>query len=252
MISTYLPELLALPLYPLLVWQGRRTRAVTPRLPEASGLPYGQAGAWDSDRRLRLLGIGESPVAGVGVHTYQQAITAQLARCLSDSMKLNVEWVAVGQNGARLADAQANLQKALPDLATGPDWDVVLIAFGVNDTTGFCQPRHYRENLTALVDILQKSQKSQMRIIVSGVPPMQYFPALPWPLRTVLGVKARILGQVACHFASNKPGVLHLAIQMNFHDKCLMAEDGYHPSALGNTIWAQQLTQAFLENRQEK
>ncbi|MCH8621570.1 SGNH/GDSL hydrolase family protein [Undibacterium sp. TS12] len=252
MISTYLPELLALPLYPLLVWQGRRTRAVTPRLPEASGLPYGQAGAWDSDRRLRLLGIGESPVAGVGVHTYQQAITAQLAQCLSDSLKRNVEWVAVGQNGAKLADAQANLQKALPDLATGQDWDVVLLAFGVNDTSSFCLPHRYRQELAGLVDILQKSQKSQMRIIVSGVPPMQYFPALPWPLRTVLGVKARVLDQVVCHFASNKPEVLHLTMQMDFKDKRLMAEDGYHPSALGNTIWARQLSQVFLENRQEK
>ncbi|MGB6055948.1 MAG: SGNH/GDSL hydrolase family protein, partial [Burkholderiaceae bacterium] len=33
----YLPELIALPLLPLLVAQGRRTRRVTPRLPEAGG-----------------------------------------------------------------------------------------------------------------------------------------------------------------------------------------------------------------------
>ncbi|MGB7479647.1 MAG: SGNH/GDSL hydrolase family protein, partial [Burkholderiaceae bacterium] len=75
----YLPELIALPLLPLLVAQGRRTRRVTPRLPEAGGPDCGLAGS-GSGRPLRLLAVGESPVAGVGVLRHDEAITGQLAR----------------------------------------------------------------------------------------------------------------------------------------------------------------------------
>ena len=252
MIKSYLPELLALPLYPLLAWQGRRTRALTMRLPEASGLPYGRVGNGVDGRRLRLLGIGESPVAGVGVNTYPQAITGQLAQVLSDSLKVDVEWRAIGHNGAVLNDCLANLPATLSTATPGQDWDMVLLAFGVNDTTSFCSPRFYRQGLSALVDILQKSQTSAMDIVLAGVPPMQYFPALPWPLRSVLGAKARVLDQVAQRFASRRPGVRHMAMHMDFQDKRLMAEDGYHPSALGVSIWAQELAKTFIQNRQEK
>lgn len=37
----YLPELVALPMLPLLIVQGKRTRSITPQLPEAGGAAEG-------------------------------------------------------------------------------------------------------------------------------------------------------------------------------------------------------------------
>ena len=252
----FLPELLALLLYPLLAWQGRRARQKTPRFPEASGLPYGISGNVETAPAWRVLAIGESPVAGVGVDTYEQAITAQLAQALAEHHHVCVEWQALGQNGARLASAQDSLArlKAGKD-AAGQAWDVILIAYGVNDTTGFTSAARYRRQLFALIHQLQNSQQQAPLILISGVPPMQFFPALPQPLRFVLGLKARVLDQVSKEISASGKQIYHVPLQLNFQDKHLMAEDGYHPSALGNTVWAQQLLDKLLavfpQNRQE-
>ncbi len=51
-------------LAPLLLWQGRHVRRVTPRLPEAAGP---RAGTTGHGPPLRLLVLGDSAAAGVGV-----------------------------------------------------------------------------------------------------------------------------------------------------------------------------------------
>ncbi|WP_236040775.1 hypothetical protein [Marinobacter nauticus] len=51
-------------LFPVLLYQGKRTRRVTPRLPEATGDYAGQYG--EGEPVFRLLVLGESTAAGVG------------------------------------------------------------------------------------------------------------------------------------------------------------------------------------------
>lgn len=245
----FLPELVAAPLYPLLSWQGRRARTGTPRLPEASDQAYGRLTHSNQPvDNLRVLGIGESPVAGVGVANYKEAITAQLALALANKLDVTVEWHALGQNGARLAWART----ALPDLRSMAAWDVILVAFGVNDTTSFCSVNSYRAELHCLLDELQTMMEPTSIVILAGVPPMQVFPALPSPLRQVLGMKARVLDQINSEMAASRQQVLHLPFAANLQDVRQMAEDGYHPSALGASIWAEELAKTFLQNRQEK
>lgn len=253
----YLPELLAATLYPLLAWQGRRTRATTPRLPEAAGQTCGLAGgAGQVTGRMRILGIGESPVAGVGVASQEQAITAQLAQALAGKLNVAVEWHALGQNGARLQWARNALRQFVNaedgDKSAWSAWDVVLIAFGVNDTTSFCPAKTYERELAALFNELQNTDIRADCIILAGVPPMHVFPALPQPLRLVLGMKARVLDQVKAKIAASLSHVRHVPFTGNFEDERLMAEDGYHPSALGVSIWAEELAKIVIENRQEK
>ncbi|MFZ6735091.1 SGNH/GDSL hydrolase family protein [Undibacterium sp. Ji42W] len=250
----YLPELVAAPLYPLLAWQGRHTRAVTPRLSEATDQAFGRWARGNSPvDKYKVLGIGESPVAGVGVANYEEAITAQLAKSLAGKLDATVAWQALGQNGARLSWAR----QALPGFRqaqshASPAWDVILVAFGVNDTTSFCPVNRYRTELQSLLDELQMMLKPSGLIVLAGVPPMQVFPALPAPLRQVLGMKARALDHVNHEMAVSRQRVLHLPFTANLQDVRQMAEDGYHPSALGVSIWAEELAKTFLQNRQEK
>ncbi len=117
----WLPELIALPLLPWLIVQGRRTRRITPRLPGAMGPTTGQARvATNTDaaprRPLALLTIGESPVAGVGVATHYEAITGQFAAALAAPLQRTISWQAVGQNGATLSIA---VNSMLPQVARG-------------------------------------------------------------------------------------------------------------------------------------
>src|SRR5690554_8235760 len=70
-------------LFPVLLYQGMRTPQTTPRLPEASGSPYGQYGEGEPARRILV--IGESTAAGVGAQTHDQGLASQLARELHEA-----------------------------------------------------------------------------------------------------------------------------------------------------------------------
>lgn len=247
----WLPELIALPLLPWLILQGRRTRRTTPRLPDAKGPTIGQARvttenfAEAQQRPLALLTIGESPVAGVGVATHYEAITGQFAAALSTRLQRTVTWQAVGQNGATL---NAAVNTMLPQVAS-QKIDIVLIAFGVNDTTAFRSCRRYRSELLQLMRDLQRRMSPRL-IVISGIPPIHAFPALPEPLRYVLGMKAKVLDETVEQLIANLPvdlkdlRVTRVPLLIDINDRTLMASDGYHPSATGVALWARQLATA--------
>lgn len=235
----FLPELIALPLLPFLIAQGNYTRRVTPRLPEAGGPCAGIAGA--GGRPLSLLTVGESPVAGVGVSTHEEAITGQLARALSERFKRPVHWRACGRNGIT---ARAALQQVVPSIPQQPV-DIALVAFGVNDTTAFRPVRRWQSDLRALLDAVAARCEPQL-LMLSGVPPMAHFPALPQPLRWVMGLKSAALDAATRDIALHLPHTLYVPLALPVRDASMMAIDGYHPSAKGCAAWAGLLADACL------
>jgi lysophospholipase L1-like esterase len=238
MMRNLVPEIFALPLLPVLIWQGRRTRARTPRMPEASGARNGfQPGAGEP---LVLLAVGESPVAGVGVKVQEEAITAQLAASLADATGRTVHWNAYGRNGATVRDAMHELLEKVPAQPV----DVLLLAFGVNDAVSFRPVRAWRSDLLALVAALRARCEPKV-VLLSGVPPMGEFPALPQPLRWVLGLKAAALDRALRQLAAEGAG-LHVPLDLGRPaDPSLAAEDGYHPSAKGCQVWSAMLAAAY-------
>src|SRR3712207_5729388 len=70
-------------LAPVLLRQGARVRRTTPVLPEAAGDRSGREGATGGQAPLRLLVVGESTAAGVGVEHQRDALPRQLAAELS-------------------------------------------------------------------------------------------------------------------------------------------------------------------------
>ncbi|HYD95102.1 MAG TPA: SGNH/GDSL hydrolase family protein [Noviherbaspirillum sp.] len=237
----YLPELVALPMLPFLVAQGKYTRRVTPRLPEAGGPFEGTAGRAHPGAPLSLLAVGESPVAGVGVATHEEAITGQFARALAERTARPVRWRACGRNGVTAREA---LELLLPQVPAAPV-DLALVAFGVNDTTAFRPVSHWRRDLHALLQALDARCRPHL-IVLSGVPPMARFPALPQPLRWVMGLKAGVLDLAARELAGSIARTCHVPLLFDTADPGMMASDGYHPSAAGCAAWAQLLADASV------
>ncbi|HEY8608673.1 MAG TPA: SGNH/GDSL hydrolase family protein [Noviherbaspirillum sp.] len=238
----YLAELIAVPLLPLLLAQGRRTRRVTPRLPEAAGPEYGLAPGAAEAAPLSLLAIGESPVAGVGVDSHEHAITCRFAHALASRTGRPVRWRACGKNGITASEALDQLLSTLPEKPV----DIALVAFGVNDTTAFRSTTRWRADLLALCRAVQARCTPRL-LIVCGVPPVGRFPALPQPLRMVLGLKAEALDAVARSVADTLPQTLYIPLALDPDDRRLMASDGYHPSAEGCNAWAAALAQTCHE-----
>lgn len=234
----WIPELLALPLYPLLAWQGRRTRQRVPRLAEPADEAHGRAGE-DGARSLSLLLIGESPVAGIGVESHTQGIGAATATALARASGRAVAWQSRGINGITAGQAMQALLPSIPDAPV----DIVCVAFGVNDSTGFRSYSRWRGDILAMLDVLEQKAHPGL-ILLSGVPPLGAFPALPWPLRSVLGLKAASLDRALAEIARQRPATVHVPLPDTLSDPACMASDGYHPAAAGCRFWAELLVKA--------
>ncbi|AYC31981.1 SGNH/GDSL hydrolase family protein [Pseudomonas cavernae] len=225
----------ALPLLPLLLPLALRTRRNALRLTPAAGAEQGLVGATAGGEPLRVLLLGESTVAGVGASCLDYALAGQLATALAGRLRRPVCWRALGENGIAAGEAG---QRLLPQ-AQEPV-DVVVLVFGVNDTTHFTTLAAWR---AALQQMIEYFQRRGARVLCTAVPPLQHFSALPWLLRQLLGWRASLLdeqlrvlaGQLGAHYCGAA-----LTMQKDY-----LAIDGYHPSTLGYRVWGASLAEAL-------
>ncbi len=225
------------PLLPLLLPQAWYTRRVALRLPPARGEPCGLVGAHLSGQPLRVTLIGESTVVGVGVATLEDSLAAQLAHALSGCLGRPVLWRVCGENGI---DVRTAAERLLPQALAEP-MDLALLVFGVNDTTGLSSRRRWQLGLEQLITGLQAGGA---RVALSDVPPLQHFAALPWLLRTQLGWRTSLLNGWSSRLA-RRLAVRQSPLMKGFSGEFL-AEDGYHPSALGYRAWAETLAAQLI------
>ena len=219
-------------LFPVLLYQGMRTRQTTPRLPEASGSPFGQYGEGEPARCILV--IGESTAAGVGAQTHDQGLASQLARELHKGTGQTIAWHTFGVNGIRLNALNRALEQT--DL---PEADVVILSMGVNDTTGFTPRKRFRQQLLDLRELLQARYPAPLMLL--SVPPMHLFTALPAPLRYVMGWRARLLDNIYRQLASEMPQNFRYTRYPVIDDTGLLASDGYHPGIKGYRYIAEAL-----------
>jgi lysophospholipase L1-like esterase len=221
--------------------QGYWLRKRTPRLPDAAGPLSGTVSG--EGEPLRLIALGESTVAGVGVATHETALTGQLAAALSRDSKRGVDWFVAARSGI---NARLSLAELVPKLA-GHRADVVLIALGVNDSIEFHTARRWAADLERLIEAV-RGGVGEALVLLSGVPPLDYFPALPEPISSVLGARSVSLEQASIKLANRMRSVVHVPFEIE-RKRCveLFCADGFHPSELGYKLWAEQLGAAFVE-----
>lgn len=226
-------------LSPLLLWQARRTRATTPRLPEATGDAFGLT-ANGTGQPLRLLVVGESTAAGVGVQHHHQGLAAHTARHLARNGR-PVHWHTIGVNGIRAAALNLHLQENSHTARA----DLAIISLGVNDTTGLTTANRYRHALQALITTLRQHQPG-LPIYLLAIPPMQHFTALPAPLRHLLGHRAARLDREQQVLAQRMDNVHHLPYAP-ITGESYLAEDGYHPSEKGYRYIGERVAERLSE-----
>ncbi len=152
---------------PLLLPQGLWVKRTARRLPPAAGPISGAIGRGPT---RRLLLVGDSIIAGVGVEQLVDALPGQLARALAERHRCRIEWHAHGDNGASCAD----LSRQLPSIpAIKADW--IFLSVGVNDVTRLTTTRAWRQQLTALLTALT-IHSPNASVLLAGVPPMARFP----------------------------------------------------------------------------
>lgn len=213
---------------PVLLAQGRRLRKTALRLPEAAGPRAGRFPG--NGPGLRLLFVGDSSCAGVGVDHQRDALAQQVARRIAEQTQAPVAWQLVARSGVNTAEALELLQahKLAPA-------DVVVTALGVNDVTSQRGARRFIEDYTALLAHVQ-ARTGARQAIVSGVPPLHTLPSAPQPLRWYLGQCAHRLDGALAAYCRRRTGTRFVSLQWARPDD--MAIDRFHPGATGYATWA--------------
>lgn len=217
------------PWAPLLLAEGLYARVVTARLPPAGerrGRTPGGAGS-----PVRLVGLGDSIIAGIGVPRHAESLVGQLAQRVAERTGRPVEWEAVGFSGAT---SKVILDKLLPS-AVRTEPELAVLSLGVNDAVRGVPPRVFKERLAAIVDALTSSRR-RPTVVFGGIPPLASFPALPWPLSRLLGERAARLQQAAIDLTGYR-GLKVVVFPLRL-DRAAFARDGFHPGPAGCAEWS--------------
>ena len=206
-------------LSPLLVAQALSTRARTPRLPEAAGEREGEVGRGPL---LRLLMLGDSSAAGVGVAEQSQALAGYLPRALARQANVRVQWRLVARSGLTSAMCLEQLASIAPFAA-----EVAVVVLGVNDVVDQV-PSHLAIAARCSIANRLRNGHGVAHVVFAPLPPMRHFPALPQPLRWVAGQDAKRHDDAVAAWARTRGDVSHVPIDLPLNSE-LMAGDGFHP-----------------------
>ena len=225
-----LVSILKIVLAPVLVVQGRQVKKNTPRLPEAGGPRKGIRG--NGGKQIRLLILGDSAAAGVGVDHQDHALAGQVLACFGPEYR--VEWALKAKTGSTTRKTLEYMEALDPVV-----FDAVITSLGVNDVTADVSPRLWMEQQKRLVHLL-RTKFQVRRFIISAVPPMELFPAIPWPLGWYLGLRAARMNQKLKAWIKNQADCEFMEFNLPM-DASLMAGDGFHPGPGLHTIWGQEI-----------
>jgi lysophospholipase L1-like esterase len=202
-------------------------------MPEPDGDRAGQTG---TDPSLKLLILGDSSAAGVGCQTQEEALSGLLIQRFLKTHRIH--WRLHARTGWTSEEAET----ALPELGE-ESFDVAVISLGVNDVTTETGVEAWLATYDRILGHLRKVNGVR-HFILSGLPPMGRFPALPQPLRWYMGLQQARHQRALGTWAASLPDVT--LVPLAFHSEpSEMAQDGFHPGPAIYARWADLLGKAI-------
>ena len=250
-------------LAPVYLYQGRKIKRDTVRLPEPNGERNGRVKLNQSTdvkkTTLNLMVVGDSAAAGVGSASQQEALVGKLIPILTQQPTINTQfeeliWSLQATTGHTSFDILRRLY-ILP-MPSQPV-DVMVLSVGVNDTTSNVSIHKWQQQIEDIIAIAQR-KFGVRELIFSSLPPMAQMPAIPTPLNNFVGAKASMLDTVLQKICADHDGVNYMATDfarmIEEHSNgtpidiaVMFASDGFHPSSLMYGYWAQQLSEQIVQ-----
>jgi lysophospholipase L1-like esterase len=192
---------------------------------------------------LRLLMLGDSSAAGLGVDETEETVGGRLSELIaSTGRQVRLDSVAV--SGSRAADLGPQVSRAL--VRGAPDIAVILI--GSNDATHFTPLDELERNIGAAVRRLRAAGSA---VVVGTCPDLGAARNFAQPLRELVGWAGRRVADSSEQATIDAGGVaVGLAARTGpvFRaDPGTLSEDRFHPSADGYQLWALALYPAVYE-----
>ena len=237
-----MPDPYRIALAPVLLWQGKRLLRTIPKLPEPAGDRRGTEGTGPP---LRLLVVGDSSGAGVGAGSQREALLGQTVSRLAEHRTVTYRLEA--RTGSTLPRTLRHLRRQPPEA-----FDVALFGIGLNDVIAGRPLAPWLASYRALAEEV-RGRFGVRHVVASGLPPIGRFPALPQPLRWVIGRAARRHDAALAAWASGEDAVSYFDFRTAPGDPLhgvpmreIMASDGFHPGPRIYAEWGRRAARAVL------
>ncbi|MEO3389121.1 SGNH/GDSL hydrolase family protein [Mesorhizobium sp. CAU 1741] len=224
--------------FPVYIWQGVRVRMRSLRLPPPRGMVRHEIPG--AEPAIRLLVVGDSSAAGVGIETTDGLLAVRLAQCLSNRTGRQVVWRAAGYNSATAGQLR---DYVVPNLAPEP-WSHIVLAVGTNDAKNFHTTRRFKKEFGGLIYAL-KAKWPEARIVWSPVVDMALIPALPRALGWLLEIRASLINRTGERLCLER-GVVPATRLPILDPQAGFSRDGFHASEAGYRAWAEHLEELVM------
>lgn len=140
-----------------------------------------------------------------------------------------LSWRVIARSGATVRTL-----RPLVDHITDPHtrWqpDLLLVVVGVNDVIRLRRPARFRRDIEHLVAAIRRRLGGTVPVLLAGLPPVHGFPALPLPVRLLLGAQARRFDRQLARVARQDGAIFHLPVgQLPVTRDDFFAADRFHP-----------------------
>ena len=250
-----LGSFISLPLLPILYFQGKRIIRETPKLPEAIG-PEGYLKK-ESEKTLKIIALGESTIAGVGVDFHRNGFIGSLAQEISKSKNISVLWKVYAKSGYTAKFVRLRLVPKIQETNA----DAIVIGLGGNDAFKLNSPGLWMLQINLLIKNL-KRKFPKTPIYFTNMPPIKEFPAFTKTIKFVIGNLVEILGKRLNRRVRKKSNVYYneeiitLKTWKEKHhidgDVSTFFSDGVHPSKLSYQIWGKDMANFIMNTRNFK
>ncbi|MBX2817373.1 MAG: SGNH/GDSL hydrolase family protein [Saprospiraceae bacterium] len=240
----------SIPKLPRLYVQARRVLKYIPKLPEATDTTGSIAGR--SEDPIRVLLVGESTVAGVGVRSHREGLAGHFCKSLSEATGRTVAWKVVARSGYTVQRINDEL---LAQHAAG-EFDLAIVGIGANDAFKLSTLRHWQRSLERLIAHL-KDVVASAPIYFLSLPPIEEFPALPQELKNFLvesidifseDLAERVLSDEQLWFDDRVLALHEWETRTGIKGSEHYFSDGVHPSETTYRLWALEALDYIMES----
>jgi lysophospholipase L1-like esterase len=243
------------PLLPVMYFQAKSIKKNIPKLPEAEGIEGFSKCSENATRTVKMLAIGESTIAGVGVKTHQEGFTGTLANSLAKQLEVNVDWKVYARSGYTVKRV---IHKIIPKI-TEANIDLLVIGIGGNDAFTLNKPERWKQEATTLITTL-KNKFPNAPIVFCSMPPIKEFPAFTSLIKSTVGNLVEILGEELNEVVKGFDNVYYhneIITLKTWNNKFGLKKaasdyfsDGMHPSKFAYQTWAKDVA-ARIVNEEE-
>ncbi|MBO6639778.1 MAG: SGNH/GDSL hydrolase family protein [Roseitalea sp.] len=215
-------------MFPVYAWQGIRLRMRIERLLPA---PVPTQGSFAGHAApVRLLVMGDSTVASVGMERLEDTLAFNIAKAVNERTGQSVVWRAAGGNSATASDLRDFI---VPHVAQH-DWTHVALSVGINDMKNFHVVRRFKRDFGALIYAV-RTRFPQARIVWCPIPDMRQCPALPQTLGRILAARAELINAMGARMCRERGAIVTDPVPPQSIEA--FARDGFHPNGEGYRVW---------------